>query len=66
MELKDLHCQSVAWSKLCRDRFGTQCRAINNQQLDRPRTCDVTLSRVPPTITAVEKQLVLHNLCVCL
>jgi len=65
MELKGLYCQSVDWSKLCRDRFGTECRAINNQQLDRPRTRNVTLSRVPATTIAVEKQLVLHNLCVC-
>jgi len=65
MDLKDLYCQSVGWSKVCLDRFGTECRAINNQQLDKPRTCKVTLSRFPVTIITVENQLVLHNLCVC-
>jgi hypothetical protein len=63
---KVLYCQSVDWSKVCRDRFGTECRAVSTQQQDRPRTCNVTLMRVPVTINAVEKQFELHTLCMYL
>jgi hypothetical protein len=56
------YCQSVG----CRDRFGTECRAVNRQQLDRPRTCNVPLRRVTVTIIALEKRLDLHTLCRCL
>jgi hypothetical protein len=33
---------SVGWSKVCQDRFGTECRATNKQQQYRPRTLNVT------------------------
>jgi hypothetical protein len=66
MDHKDLYCQSVGWSKVCRDRFGTECRAVDTQQHDRPHTCNVTLRHVPVTIIAVEKQFELHIVFMCL
>jgi hypothetical protein len=66
MDHKDLYCQSVGWSKVCRDRFGTECGAVNTQQQERLRMFNVTLRRFPVTITAVEKQFELRTLCMCL
>ena len=56
MDVKDLYCQSVGSSKVCRDRFGTECRTINNQQLDvrrniHSRSCNHYCSRKAISIT---------------